>query len=276
MTDVLPVGRFSPSPGIIIDRTDRAVSISGQMEAWGPQANAARAATIQSSINSTWTKVFPDGYSVSCNITVTYRGPGSRPGAATQIEIDNMSGPSNVSSGLSGRAMQLNAGSRDVYTWTAAHEFGHVLGLDDRYHESLTSSVAGTFGGKRTTTATPGYEWNLMAVHGGQLEGQNIRDLAAENEPSPYWVNDDDQVRDWVNAHSQSDIAALSTQNKLRAIRVLMRGWISDDDMAAIRQILQSVSRQDDSRTIQQGINLSDFSSLGQRTTMRVWFSQMP
>ena len=114
--------------------------------------------------------------------------------------------------------MTLNANEPNAFTWTPSHEFGHIIGLKDRYSEGIISKIKSTWGGVRTATVEPGYEGNLMAEQGGTLAGKNIADLAKENEPSPYWINDDDQVRDWVNAHSLAEIGRLSTTNKLRAI----------------------------------------------------------
>lgn len=274
----LPIGRFSPAPGIWVDRTERSIRITGTMEAYGAEATAARAATIQQSINSTWTQTFPDGYSIATTISVNYRGPGASASSnSAQIEIVNISGPSNVNNipGM-GRKMTLNASSPHVFDWVVAHEFGHVIGLDDRYSESIFSKIGGHFGCQRTSTVQPGYEGNMMGVHRGTLASRNLADIAAENEPSPYWINDDDQVRNWINAHPAADITRLSTVNKLRAIRTLMGGWISDDDMSAIGRICGSVNNPVEANAIRNGINLNDFTSIGQRTQMRVFFSRMP
>lgn len=229
--EVLPVGRFSPAPGLFVDRTEKSVTITGAMELYGAEANAARAQSIQHTINTAWTQDFTDGYSVSCNITVRYRGAGTSAGNATQIEAVKMSGPSHTTSEMLvavgfDRSMTLNANSPDAFDWTPAHEFGHIIGLDDRYSEGIMSRIRGRFGGTRATTVDPRYQSNLMAVHRGVLESQNVADVATENEPSPNWINDDDQVRDWVNAHSLPDIGRLSPANKLKAIKTLMGGWI--------------------------------------------------
>ena len=200
----LPIGRFSPAPGLWVDRTESSIIITGAMEVYGPQATAVIATIIQQTINSTWTQIFPDGYSISTNIRVSYRGTGSRASPNTaQIEIVNISGPSHVNNmpGME-REMTLNAGSPNVFTWVAAHEFGHVIGMDDRYSESIFSKVGGRFGCTRTNTIQSGYDGNIMGVHQGSLSSQNLADLASENEPSPYWINDDDQVRNWINISS--------------------------------------------------------------------------
>jgi hypothetical protein len=273
--DLLPVARFSPAPGLFVDRTDKTVKITGQMELYGPEANAARAGDIQHSINTMWTRSFPDGYSVTCNITVTFRGSGSKPGNATQIEADKIAGPSHVN-GVGTREMTLNANEPDAFTWTPAHEFGHIIGLKDRYNEGAWSKIKGKFGGQRTTTIQPGYNGNLMGEDQGVLESKNVADIAKENEPNRHWINDDDHVRDWVNAHVLEDTAKLSGAQKLQAIKVLMRGWISDDDVAAIAKICSSVKTKTEADVIRNGVDLLEFTSLGQRTQVRVAFAKMP
>ena len=80
-----------------------------------------------------------------------------------------------------------------------------------------------------------------MAVHFGVLESKNLTDLEKENSPNPYW-DDDDQVRDWIDAHKEGEIAKLSTPNKLDAFRTLMSGWISDEDVDAMKKICRSVA----------------------------------
>ena len=273
---VSPVGRFYPAPGIVVDRTEKSVTIGGAMELYGPEANEARAFSIQKSINAVWTTSFSDGYSVTCNITVTYRAPGSSEGNATQINAEKISGPSNVKRDWSGdRYMTLNANETEAFTWTPAHEFGHIIGLQDRYSEGIMSKIKGRFGGTRTTTVHPLYEKNLMAVDSGVLESRNLEDLGVENEPSPYWMNADDQVRDWVNAHSTLEIGKISTANKLKAIKILMGGWISDADVTAISKICSSVNTKSEADAIRAGVNLLDFTSIGQRTAVRVAFANM-
>jgi hypothetical protein len=277
MADPIPVGRFSPAPSIIVDRTENSIKITGKMELYGPEATAARAATIERSINSTWTRTFSDGYAVACNISVRFRDRDSTAGDATQVEALMCDGPSHVTNfpGFD-RTMTLNAHENDAFTWTPTHEFGHILGMEDRYSESIMSSIRGTWGGVRHTVASQGYQANLMAVSGGVLEKQNVGDLASENAPSPYWINDDDQVRDWINEHSSIEINLLSTTNKVKMFHPLASGWISDDDVDAMLRICSSVTTGTEAKSIQNGVDLKLFSSIGQRTRMRVGFSQMP
>lgn len=94
--------------------------------------------------------------------------------------------------------------------------------------------------------------------------------------PTPHWLNDDDQVRDWVNTHSAVDIASLSTADKLKAIRTLMSGWISDDDVTAIGKICGSVTWRAEADAIRGDVDLLSMTSIGQRTAVRVAFVKMP
>ena len=100
--------------------------------------------------------------------------------------------------------------------------------------------------------------------------------MPCENEINPYWLTDDDSIRDWVKAHSTEEIRGLSTEIKIRAIARLMSGWISDDDMDAMAKICGSVVLMAESKAIQDSVNLLEFSDLGQRTRMRVIFVKMP
>lgn len=138
------------------------------------------------------------------------------------------------------------------------------------------SKIRSTWGGSRIKTVEPGYANNIMAVAGGVLTSQNLADLAAENEPSPYWVNDDHQVSAWVSSHSFADVARLTTRSKLAALRTLLGGWLSEDDIAAIRKICGSVQSRAEAATLRAGLDLHSVSDFGQRTTLRVILSQMP
>lgn len=268
----LPVQRYSPNAGLYVDRTGQTTSITGSMELSGPTASAARAVTIQNSINQTWTANFPDGYSVTCNIRVTYLAPGTSASSVTQIIARAMSGPSNVFLGT----MTLNSNHATAFTWTAAHEFGHIIGLGDRYSESIMSTLRGRFGGVRANVVEPGYENNIMGVHQGVLESRNLRDSAVENDPSSWWINDDDHVRDWISAHTQAEVGALSAADKLSMIRTLMGYYISDADVDAIVAICASVTTRDQAEVIRNGIDLADFSGHGQRMRVRIAFDNMP
>ncbi|MBV9945433.1 MAG: hypothetical protein JOZ69_01130, partial [Myxococcales bacterium] len=243
---LLPVSRFSPSPGLTVDRSGSSVAISGVMELSGDEATPERAATIQDTINRAWNRTFPDGTSVTCQVRVAYRPPGSTPSPdATQIIAEKMHLASEIDRGLTRTTatMRLNAKESDAFTWVPAHEFGHVLGLGDRYSESFTSWLGGRFGLPRTTTPLPGWAGNLMASTGGTADARNVPDIAVQKEGSFLaFMQDDDQVAGWVSAHTTADIQKLPTADKLRAIQTLQGGLISGRDLAAMGRICASVS----------------------------------
>jgi len=270
----LPFGRFVPAKGLTVDRTGNNVAIGGAMQCYGSEATAARCVTIQNTINSVWTATFPDGCSSVCQVVIMFRPPGVPSFGVTEIEIKSMSGPSNVNT--STKKMELNSNSADVYTWVAAHEFGHVIGLDDRYSEPLISKIRGSWGGQRTNEIQPGYEGNLMGAHNGAMSSQNIRDLASETSPSSWSTEDDDHIRAWVSAHSLADIAATPVDAKISAINTLMGGWISDADVDAMVKILQSVRNVSEANVIRTRIDPVTCSGLGQRTRVRVAMAGMP
>ncbi|MDI1242491.1 MAG: hypothetical protein PSX80_11265 [bacterium] len=270
----LPFGRFSPTKGIWVDKSYSAIRITGTMEMYGDDASAAAALQVQQTINSTWTFSFSDGNDVFCNVVVKYRPPGTPTGPFTQIEAGRMIQPSKWNRIT--KELSLNTKERDAFTWTAGHEFGHALGMGDRYSEPFWSKLSGLVGGPRTSTPHQGYEGNLMAEVNGILTSQNALDLASENQPSPYWLNDDDQTRAWIMTHQTADIRMMSTANKLKAIKVLMSGWISDADIKAIEKIFMNSKSKFESDAIKKGINLMNFTSIGQRTQMRVIMTRMP
>jgi hypothetical protein len=271
-----PIGRFSPQKGIVVDSMAESSKVTGTLEMYGPGATPAAAKLAQDWINMMWTKSFADGYQIQCDVRVVYRADGApSAGNAFPIEVKEMTEDSFVNPVLG--YMKLDARDDDAFTLTVAHEFGHVIGLGDRYSESFKSKVKSSFGGQRDPTPpNPGYETNLMATTRGSVERRNLDDLASENQPSPYWINDDDQIRDWVTGHATIEIDKLSAVNKVLAIRTLMGGWISDDDMAAIKRICESVTSKAHAKAIRDSIDLLAFSSIGQRTLMKVYLAKMP
>jgi hypothetical protein len=264
---LLPVARFHPSPGIVVDRTELRVTIGGSMEFSGPEANLGRALSVQQSINRAWTHDFDNGCSVSCNVVVWYRGRGPTRGNITQIIADRIEDSSNVETRWGVKYMTLNADEKDAFTWAAAHEFGHIIGLRDRYTESILSEIKARWGGKRVAWVDPGYRKNLMGQTGGVLFRRNIKDIAREN--GPGWLDDDDQVRAWVNARSPSEITQLATASKLAAIKTLMSGWTSGDDLQSLRKICACAASKTEADAIRQVVDRHSVLDLGRRAEIR-------
>jgi hypothetical protein len=270
-----PVRQYQPTPGIVVDVAEKSITIAGRAELWGANANEANAQIAQATLQRMWSITFPDGYSTQCTVTVSYR-PATRAALlALQIEYKAMVEPSNADIGGPGKTSRIELDSKrtDALTWVVGHEFGHVLGMKDRYQEGSWSSFKSKFGGERTTTIDDGYAGHVMGETAGVVSSKTVQDLG--NETKPDWLDEDDQVVAWVNSHTMGDIRALSTANKAAAIKALMEGWISDADMAAIEKIIAASSSPTEARALRATIDPSDFSSLGQRTRMRVAFSKV-
>jgi hypothetical protein len=105
-----------------------------------------------------------------------------------------------------------------------------------------------------------------MAETGGILSSQNAADVATETAPSPYWINDDDQVRAWIVSHSRADIARLSTRNKINAMKTLQSGWVSEDDVEAVAAICGCVGSTIEANAIRRAIDPLAFTDIGQRS----------
>jgi hypothetical protein len=242
------------------------------MELFGPEATPGRAHSIARAINQMWTASYPDGYAVRCNIIVRLRSAHIAASKVVQIEAVKIAGPSHVN--MSDRSMTLNANEPEAFSWTAAHEFGHVLGLQDRYSESIMSQIVGRLGGTRTTTVHPQYKSNLMAVVRGRLERQNLRDLADENMPA--WLDQDDRVRAWLRHHAIQDISALSAAQKVVMVQTLADGWVAEEDLAGIVRLCAAAKTRAQADALRAAIDPLSFSDLGQRTRLRTAFANMP
>jgi hypothetical protein len=272
--EILPIARYTPTRGIVVDRSNMVVTITGAMELFGPEASPTRALWVQNSINSAWTRSFADGRSVKCQILVRYRPPGVDAGYATQVEALKAVEDSGVSGRPPARKMTLNVTERGVFTWIVAHEFGHIIGLRDRYVETILSEIRATWGGRRQGKAEAGYTGNIMADAKGSLFPVNATDIAREN--APGWFEDDDQVRDWIKGHTLFEIRQLPSATKLAALKTLTSGWISGEDLAAMRRICGCAGSKEEADAIRKGVDLLAFTDLGQRAQMRVALANMP
>ncbi len=174
----IPSGSKVLGPGITMRWSGNSVRISANIEVSGPEATASVASQIEASIENHWNASFNDGYSISCNANVSYRDEGTDADSSkTQIIVDDLSGPSNVTHFWLVGSRYMNYDISADINWTPAHEFGHLLALPDHYSEGIISKISGRFGGERENTVDEGWDGNIMAVHGGSLEQKNVEEL---------------------------------------------------------------------------------------------------
>ena len=161
-----------------IDRENKTVNITSSIIIYGDGATAEVAEIYQRGINAVWggtysTTIANETYTVSITATVTV---GTRPesisddDAQNYIEVNNTSNTSNV---LSGHLGEWRANGRDDRSLEqdnpAIHEFGHLLGLRDRYQATYDEQ-----GVRTSTRPAEGWEDNIMGRTGGVVDQRNI------------------------------------------------------------------------------------------------------
>ncbi len=179
----------NPGPGLRVNVSASAkrARVNARLQVHGAEADAAKASTIQGAVSSNWNGSFPDGFTLGTSVNVSHRAEGqSEDSNATQIELVRAgeARPSHVTRNwlVGSRYVSLNLDyPGNQLGWVAAHEFGHLLALSDRYSESIWSTISSLFGGGRTATVQAGYENNIMGVDNGRLESRNVRDLIARH-----------------------------------------------------------------------------------------------
>jgi hypothetical protein len=270
------VGSFRPTAkSLTVDRTGSSMHISGTLVAYGDEASAANAAAAEATIRVYWNQTFPDGFVVTCDVSVVFVPRGTPlPSGTSQIEMAKTLQDSHVNS-LTGN-MTLNMKDSDALTWVVAHEFGHMIGVRDRYTEGIMSRVGGLVGATRSATVDPGYQGTIMGETGGTTTSATVRDIGEENKPS--FLTDDDQIRLWVLRHKAIEIGALSTATKIQMINTLLDGWISDDDVRTIESICDAIKSKIESTQVKQALEarLLTITDLGQRTRVRAVILKLP
>jgi predicted lipid-binding transport protein (Tim44 family) len=121
--------------------------------------------------------------------------------------------------------------------------------------------------------------WSLLICGGlvgiaGGAAGEAIAGVAYEEA-----TIDDDEIRAWTSTHDLATVGRLPAAEKVRMIFSLMKGWISDDDVAAMTRILQSVTSAAEMDAIRRTVEpyiASQMSSIGQRTALRMALSRRP
>lgn len=173
-------GTANPGPGIVIAWNGDDITITANLQVYGPAASATVASEIQSTIQRLWnTNVSGNGhnYTFHCTATVRFRNASDNAdGNATQIEVqrEGVTQESRVRRQwlFGSRYMKLNL---DLGTdWQPAHEFGHLLGLADHYHRTARSFLPWN---ERETVPDQGWGGNIMSEFGGTLDYKNAEEL---------------------------------------------------------------------------------------------------
>jgi hypothetical protein len=278
---VVVVGSYNADGSLVIDRTDKEVRITGTMEAYGDGATPTNMATAQATINRYWSQTFTDGYRVRCNVVIIAK-PNKWPSSSnSKIEMNDHEGVAYVNALTGNMTLYLKDAAGNPtsdLTWAVAHEFGHVLGMSDKYSEGFFSKVMAIIGKDkyRTNKIEPGYSGNLMAQYSGSLESKNIADLDKEN--APNFLNADDRIRLWVSRHSKSDLSKLNAATKISMINTLLNGFLGDADLAAIETICGSITTHDEGQLVdyELGHRVTEIQSFDQRLKVRIIFSKLP
>jgi hypothetical protein len=84
------------------------------------------------------------------------------------------------------------------------------------------------------------------------------------------FFNDDNQIRAWVATHGLAIIGRQPVNEKIRMIHTLLNGWVSDEDLVAIRRLCRS--NPGDMAAIRTAIapRIRELTDLGQRTQLRL------
>jgi uncharacterized protein DUF4157 len=179
-------GAVLPWPGISISWTHSdndadspvpSVTIIANLQLFGPGADDAVAEAMKREIEIFWTTSFANGSHVHTTVHVSRRADDAPPDPeAVQVRVVTEAIRSFVTLDPGRVEMTYSVLSE---AGVASHEFAHLLGLEDRYRDTLWAHASylswGLIAG--SSVSDPGYEENVMGAGGGVLESKNIRDL---------------------------------------------------------------------------------------------------
>ena len=184
----IPYGSKRIGRGITMNWSGNSIVLTADLEVSGAAATATIANQIKQTIENIWNAGFYDSYYVSCTVNLRFRSTGSEDSNRSQIYVTNDNSATNVStfSTLYYSRMNYHINSSSVITWTPAHEFGHMLGLDDHYDEGTWSRIRDICGYSRNTTIQP------------VLEKRNLQELFALHAYEMVTIVEDTVVDYWV------------------------------------------------------------------------------
>lgn len=202
-----PFGTKQIGKGIQMTWSGNFISLKANLEVSGPAATAGMATQMKQTIETIWNGSFDQGYRVNCTVNMRFRGNGIEDSGRNQIfvTIDNSATNVDALPSLYYSSMHYHIHPGTEITWTPAHEFGHMLGLDDHYSEGIWSRIRDICGYSRNIMVHPGWQGNLMATHMGTLERRNLQELfalhafelvtIAEDYAEDFWRGLDGSIR---------------------------------------------------------------------------------
>ncbi len=178
------------------------ITLTVNLEVSGAAATTAITTQIAATIRRVWNASFEENYTVSSTVTANYRTEDSSMDSHhSQIFVTVDDSASNVSPFPSLYYATMNYHTHSNINQTPAHEFGHMLGLDDRYDEGIMSRINDLRGKPRSTSVQPGWDGNLMATSSGVLQKKNLEELFALHcmELVTFIEDDADEAGRWLD-----------------------------------------------------------------------------
>jgi Domain of unknown function (DUF4157) len=163
---------------------------------------------------------------------------------------------------------------------SSEHYFGTTLQDVDVSHNNIESSSEPhktepipTMGGTEEVVST--YSVPLEASGRGGKMAEAISKVPDYR--TIFGLTGDTDIRNWMLAHTGEIIGTLPVSEKIRLINRLLDGWVSDEDIEAIRKICGSVDSSEEARQIRSAIEpRATELEFAQRTTLRVILTKMP
>lgn len=128
------------------------------------------------SIQSTWSGVFGK-YNVQTTVKDVTKVPNYK-GSYDEVTIHS----GNERSYCSANGYHGDWYSGDPsYNWVAAHEAGHLMGLDDQYHDVYPHHFLLFHWGDPQSIPYSGWDGNIMASRGGPANQKNVQGILSAN-----------------------------------------------------------------------------------------------
>lgn len=171
----IPYGNKHIARGIWLSWTGNCIVIRANLEISGASATREMANRIKQTIEGFWNASFDNGYSVSCRVDLLFRtlphGDHRRNQIYVTLDRRNWRVTDVHWEDFYNSFMNYCINDETTIQFAPAHEFGHMLGLRDRYVEGQRIA------GRRTSTVVAGWETNMMATQTGRLERRNLEEL---------------------------------------------------------------------------------------------------